>query len=157
MTKRLATTAPARETWILGINSVLPHAYSVVLGDEGDDLSREIEQAEAYYRQHEPGALPVQIMTPEQFDAWEEGRMQARSRLEACSIARFEEMLGALPPLEYDGRDGFDRFLVGEPTHGSWHQQYARVGERCATRLVDRFAPQTWITEADVLAINEEA
>lgn len=151
---RFANKAPASETWLVAINNACCCAYSVVLGDEGDDLTEEIEQAERYYRQHEPSALPVMPMTFDQLLAWEAERIQARSRLEVCGADDYDNALGAVPPIAYECDGDFQRFLLGEATHGGWYQQYARVGDWYATKLVNLRNRHTWIRRESVFHAN---
>lgn len=136
-----------QETVVVATNNPFCCAYTVV-PPEGDPLDA-MARAEAFYRDCEPESLPIQAMTWDQFFAWERERMQARAQLEEITEEEWWRALEELPPLHWHVSGGVERFLCLEAMHGSWHTQYAKLGDRYLSKLVDRRDKTTWITKED--------
>lgn len=57
----------------------------------------------------------------------------------------FSEMLNVLPPLYWCTIDGVEMFCMSEMYTGTFTNQYARVGEKYYTAMVDITDQSTWI------------
>lgn len=136
-----------QETVVVATNNPFCSAFDVV-PPEGDVLAV-MARAEAFYREGEPESLPIQAMTWDQFFTWKRERMQARAVLEEITEEEWWRALEELPPLHWHVADGVERFLCLEAMNGSWHTQYAKLGGRYLSRLVDRHDKTTWITRED--------
>lgn len=135
------------ETVIVAINNKWRCAFAILKPE--DDVFDALQRAEAFYELHEPGAGPVQAMTWDEFEAWHRQWMLERSELVDVDEETFMEQLGVLPPVHWRHEGDFEHFMCMEPTNDSWHQQYARLGDRYKSKLVDRRDPTTWITRED--------
>lgn len=60
---------------------------------------------------------------------------------------RFDEMLNVLPPLHWCTIDGVEMFCMMEMYTGTYTNQYARIGEKYYTAMVDITDRSTWIHE----------
>lgn len=58
---------------------------------------------------------------------------------------RFDEMLNILPPLKWCTIDGVEMFCMCEMYTGTYTNQYARVGGKYYTAMVDVTDKSTWI------------
>lgn len=65
----------------------------------------------------------------------------------------FWEMLEVLPPMNWVGGDGFERFNMVERMTGSITSQYARLGDRYFTKYVDLTKPETNMTAASLAGL----
>lgn len=142
------------ETWIVALNN--RHACPYSYFPRGQNAAWGLAKAYEYYAEHEPSALPVVAMTYEQFERWERARMAERMTAEATTEEQFSEMLEVLPPKAWMNRSGFESFLMSEHTTGSYTQQFARVGNLYATKLVDAADKTTWLTTDDVIRVNTQ-
>lgn len=59
--------------------------------------------------------------------------------------AQFDEMLNILPPLKWCNIDGVEMFCMREMYTGTYTNQYARIGDRYYTAMVDVTDKETWI------------
>ena len=60
---------------------------------------------------------------------------------------RFQEMLDVLPPLYWCTIDGVQMFCMREMYTGTYTNQYARIGNKYYTAMVDVTDKKTWIHE----------
>lgn len=60
---------------------------------------------------------------------------------------RFHEMLDVLPPLKWCTINGVEMFCMSEMYTGTYTTQYARIGEKYYTAMVDVTDRSTWIHE----------
>jgi len=134
-------------TVIVATNNPYACAYNIVPND--DDVAGAMGRAHRFYEERNPEALPIQAMTWDQFFAWEREKMLERAEILESSAEDFMSALEALPPVKWRTRDGVEAFFIGEATHGTWAQQYARCGDRYLTRLADMNDDTTWITKED--------
>jgi hypothetical protein len=58
---------------------------------------------------------------------------------------KFEEMFSVLPPLYWCEIDGVEMFCLSEMWTGSYTDQFARVGDKYYTKMVDCRDKTTWI------------
>jgi hypothetical protein len=58
---------------------------------------------------------------------------------------RFEEMLNVLPPLKWCTIAGVEMFCMREMYTGTYTNQYARIGDKYYTAMVDVTDTSTWI------------
>lgn len=58
---------------------------------------------------------------------------------------RFDEMLNILPPLKWCTIDGVEMFCMCEMYTGTYTNQYARIGNKYYTAMVDVTDRSTWI------------
>ena len=57
----------------------------------------------------------------------------------------YQEMLEVLPPLKWGVNRGVHSFFMSEFWSGNYTQQYARIGSKYYSKLVDFRKPETWI------------
>lgn len=136
-----------QEIVVVAINNPFCCAFNVV--PPGRDPTTVIERAKAFYQDSEPESLPIEAMTWDEFFAWEKERMLARANLQEITKAEWWRALEEMPPLHWHVFNGVERFLCLEAMHGSWHTQYAKMGGRYLSKLVDRRDKTTWITKED--------
>lgn len=68
---------------------------------------------------------------------------------------RWDDMLGMLPPMQWHfAPDGVELFLICEATYGNVHTQFAKLGDLYAEKNVRRGDRATYITRAEVEAVN---
>lgn len=60
---------------------------------------------------------------------------------------QFDEMLNILPPLKWCTIDGVEMFCMCEMYTGTFTNQYARIGDKYYTAMVDVTDKSTWIHE----------
>lgn len=58
---------------------------------------------------------------------------------------KFDDMLNVLPPLYWTTIGGVEMFCMGEFYTGTYTTQYARVGDKYYTAMVDATDRETWI------------
>lgn len=64
---------------------------------------------------------------------------------------KWDEMLGVLPPMRWEHKDGVERFLISEMLAGNITSQFAKLGKRYFTRNANAVDRSTWITAAEIL------
>lgn len=69
---------------------------------------------------------------------------------EEVSLEYWNLHLRMLPPLNWEVADGVERFMCPEFLDWNFTRQYARLGDRYFTRIVDVGDKSTWITAAQV-------
>lgn len=72
--------------------------------------------------------------------------------LRPIARAAFDEAFDMLPPIAHQPRGNFETFISPEPTSGPYHAMYARLGERCAVRIVNFRDRSTWVTPEEMRA-----
>lgn len=85
-----------------------------------------------------------EIMTFGQFLQCQRYAMIDRPVIE-ITAEKFDEMLNILPPLKWCTIRGVEMFCMREMYTGTYTDQYARIGEKYYTALVDIYDQSTWI------------
>jgi len=89
---------------------------------------------------------------------WKAFEAEASARFmtgpEKIDSERWHDMLNIMPPLLWTNNGGLETFMICEATYGSIHTQFGRVGDRYAEKNVDRFNPATYLTAAEIEAVN---
>ena len=85
-----------------------------------------------------------EIMTLDQFLQCQRYVMLDRP-VKEITAEIFDEMLNVLPPLRWCTIRGIEMFCMSEMYTGTYTDQYARVGEKYYTALVDIYDQSTWI------------
>lgn len=72
------------------------------------------------------------------------------------TVADWNEMLECLPPMDWEGGDGWSRFNMSEMTNGPITRQYLRVstphGIRAYSKYVSAYDRSTWMNPDDYRA-----
>jgi hypothetical protein len=103
----------------------------------------------AYLEKRDGQPIRFEIMTEGEFDKAMRAYYLSRP-LEEVTPERFDEMLNILNPIEWEHRDGVERFTISEAIDNYYHEQFAKRGERCFCRPVHVKDDKTWITGGEI-------
>jgi hypothetical protein len=92
---------------------------------------------------------------PDDYEVIEEEAFFARQSafylgqpLEEITLDEYQEKLEILPPFLWERVDRMERFLMSEFLEADYTRQYARLGTRYFTKIVDVRKPSSWISRA---------
>ena len=74
--------------------------------------------------------------------------------LQTTDAERFNEMLEILPPINWERNNDFETFCMVDKEQGPFTRQFARLGGRYATRLVDLYNRSTYITRQELCQLK---
>lgn len=108
----------------------------------------------ARLRAEDPARWDGAVATP--YGEWLRGEQDRRLAEPAREVGarEFAEAMDLLPPIPCHGV-GSEAFLVPEAVSDGVHRQYARFGDRHATRLVRRGDRSTYLTEGDLPGVAQ--
>lgn len=92
----------------------------------------------------------VRVMRYDEYALKKEEHYLERLMVEITS-EQYEEALNVLPPLRHGINEGIKGFFMVEFTDGPYTQQYACIGGKYYTKLVNYHRPATWI-KAEMVA-----
>ena len=111
-------------------------------------------EANASSAKHAPSdeqALRYEAMSMGEYREAERAYWLSRP-LEEIEPAEFHKLLNGNVPIEWEFRDGVQRFSLPVPKQGSFYQHLAELNGRCFQRFCDIYDPKTFITAAEIAA-----
>ena len=122
--------------------------YSTFINEcEAQEKLNEIKGADRYNS--------AEVMTIEEY-CQKDRDFYLSKPLKEISCGEFNDMLGMLPPLKWERKDSnFETFCMSEMTSGYYTSQYARLGDKYFTKVVDCVDRSTWITKKMIEAMYE--
>jgi hypothetical protein len=96
-------------------------------------------------------AHQYQAMTLDEFRAADRTYWLSRP-LQEIPAAEFRKTLEDNVPIEWEYRDGVQRFSLPVPKQGPIYLHFAEMDGRCFQRFCDIYDPQTFITDREIAA-----
>lgn len=98
----------------------------------------------------------MSVMTFDEYKTAEADRVLSVPILEITE-EQFDEMLSVLPPLKWGSNRGVHSFFMSEFQSGSYTHQYAKIGDKYYSKIVDFRKPETWIQPTMISEATSES
>lgn len=111
---------------------------------EPEEASAMIEKAEKYAADFHIDNAKFELMTFDEFLSRQRAAIMDEP-VEETTAEKYEDALCVLPPLHYVTINGVTMFCMGEMLTGTYARQYAKIGNRFYTAIVDTKDKSTWL------------
>lgn len=122
---------------IVLVNTKNINIYAFVGNSDKNEL---LEDAKKYYKNDE-----LVFMEFESFLNFQKEQLMKNATITEVTKENYTDALNVLPPIKYCTIDGVTMFCMCEMYTGSFTTQYAKVGDKYFTKLVDITDKETWI------------